>query len=137
MRVIRSFFGWLYGFVSVLCLYLGARAVWLVFYRHHGHPPPIALIPYALLLLVIVVFGLTCWNTWKKKPAARAWGLAASLMNLLTPLFSMYFFHLPLTDQKWHMIAVGFFSIVAFLWPDNEDDPASEQQDEVADSVLR
>jgi hypothetical protein len=95
------------------------------------------LIPYALLLLAIVVLGLTCWNAWKKKPAARAWGIAASLMNLLTPLSSMYLFHLPLTNQKWRMIAVGFFSLVAFLWPENEYDSASEQQDEVAGTVHR
>jgi len=89
------------------------------------------------LLLAIVVLGLTCWNAWKKKPAARAWGIAASLMNLLTPLSSMYLFHLPLTNQKWRMIAVGFFSLVAFLWPENEYDSASEQQDEVAGTVHR
>ena len=113
--MIRKFCGWLFGFVSVVCVCLLFWFSRSTLVRHRGIPTLSLLVPGAVLLLFAIVFGMTWWKTWKEEPSARACGITASLMNMSVPLSSMYFFHSSVWQFRFNVIVFSSLALVAYF----------------------
>jgi drug/metabolite transporter (DMT)-like permease len=135
METFRRFFvAWIFAMVSALCLVLSFPLVRRSFQRYEETHALFILIPVAFLLASAAILGMAWWTTWMKKSSARAWGVAASLLCLLVPLSSMYFFHSPFGDSKYKGIIFGILALIAYLWPDGHGDtyPGESQEDDEA-----
>jgi len=133
MPTIRTFFGWLFGIVAVI--YLGVSILICsglvgtgMTHRLHSRGALAGLIVFFAFVCVTAVYGMAWWTTWRSRPSERAWGIAASLLQLSLPLSLIYFRHLKLSNGKWQMMALGTLALVAYAWPDRETGPNSEKQ---------
>jgi hypothetical protein len=94
-----------------------------------------AFIVSAVLVLLALVFAMAWWTTWKARPKARVWGIAASLANLFGPLSVIYFRHQPLNDSRWKVIVVSALAFISYAWPDSEKDSLAADHFEADDST--
>jgi hypothetical protein len=65
-----------------------------------------------------IVFGLAWWSVWKEKPSARFWGVAASLIWLLTALIA----YVQFSRLTWALPIAGIAGLIAFSAPDKTVD---------------
>lgn len=133
MQIFKKFFGWLYGFLCLVCLCVSSWGAYSAVHRHHGSVPFLFLVPSAVMLIFGAVFGMAWWSTWKEDPSARFWGILASLLNLFIPASSMYFFHARFGKSKYETIVLGLLGLFAYVW--SESDDSAHDQFENNDSV--
>jgi hypothetical protein len=65
-----------------------------------------------------VIFGAASWTVLTRKPSARNWGIAASLVHVLAGIFHLYWWHHKVPVQ----LAVGIAGLIAFL---RRDEPVT------------
>ncbi len=116
MRTLRKYFGWLFAFTALLCLQI---ALWPLLTIKGQR----ALLSRGPLLIAVVftglaaVFGMAWWTGFKGKPAARAWGIAASVTNVLVSLVPAIF----VSQLGWGsfglVFGLGVAGLVAFARP--------------------
>jgi hypothetical protein len=60
------------------------------------------------------VFGIAWWKVWKQRPSERAWGIAASILMAMYPLW--HIIHSPRSIRTYAIItlAVGIVGVIAF-----------------------
>lgn len=128
----RKFFGWLFGIVAVICLGVsilicsGLVATGIT-HRQNSRGALAALIVFFAFVCMTAVYAMAWWTTWKSRPSERAWGIAASLLQLTLPLSLIYFRYLKLSNGKWQMIALSTLALIVYAWPDSETESATEQ----------
>jgi hypothetical protein len=121
MYEVRKIFGWLFACFFICCL--GACVSFL---RHHLGPGHSALglgtfFAFGALLLIACILGTAWWSTWKELPNARAWGIAASLVNLAVPSYMIFHIRQRLDNALWMMMASGAVALIAYAWPEREE----------------
>lgn len=78
-----------------------------------------------LYAIVPIVSGIAWWTVWKRKPLARRWGIAASVMSLLVFLDAIVFFP---SSIWWHYVSVlliGIAGILALLPSDKQNEQSA------------
>lgn len=133
----RRLWGWFFGVVSLVFLYVSISAIRLVDVHQFGTDFRRPLILSGCMIVFAFIFGIAWWTAIKDKSSARAWGIVAGLVVLFLPLLNMYYFHRPLTALRWKMIAFGVFALVAYAWPDREEAPLTAGHIDEADSNLQ
>lgn len=115
----RRFMGWAFLASSPRFAITSIESVWYA--AHHGYYP---IPPFRNLLysppfstVAVVVFGVAWWTIWKGKSSARPWGIAASVVCIMTFVRQ---FIVPTPHQLgdyagW--LFVGIVGLVAFFWP--------------------
>jgi hypothetical protein len=80
-----------------------------------------SLIVPAVFVLQAYIFGMAWWTVWKDKTSAKNWGIAASLINILSILWLHLRHSRSLSSREWELLAIGIVALIAFLWPDKEE----------------
>lgn len=129
MRAMRKIFGWLFGMVAIVCIGASAFGFRDDLLRNNGALRFGAFVGPAALLILAITFAMACWSSWNQRSAARAWGIAASLVIISVPLLNMRLSHRHMTSTDLQMIVFGAFAFAAYVWPDPEREAADAQGD--------
>jgi hypothetical protein len=118
--------GWIFAISSFLCIwgfgYLIVLAVrqhfFSDFHRHFTSQQSGVLL---LILLFIVmfpvlaaVFGFACWTNLNERHTARNWGIAASLIYVLAPVWSIIHHPGSILGALGIELAIGVIGLAAF-----------------------
>lgn len=126
MRDIKKIFGWLFGIIAIICI----GASFLLFrdelFRSDGIPRLSTFVGSAALLLFAIIDGMACWSTLKEVPAARGWGIGASLVVMSVPLLTLHLSRPRLTIWDMQTIVVGALAFVSYVWPQREKQTSDE-----------
>jgi hypothetical protein len=118
--------GWIFGISSFLCIWgFGYLIVLAVHQRHsydfHRHftSQQSGILLLILLFIVMfpvlaVVFGVAFWTTMNGKLTARGWGIAASLIYVLAPLWQIIQRFQSLFGVPGVELTIGVVGLVAF-----------------------
>jgi hypothetical protein len=123
LQEIRPHFGWTFGIVSFTLLGFSLLHFYSRFIRggelsHFStHENWRTLVVCCVLFGAGVVFGMAWWTTRKVRPPKRAWGIAASLLSLVAPLY-VYFARKPFRVSEWEIMAYGALALFIYGWPD-------------------
>lgn len=112
MAAFRKYLAWIYVFTALVCLRFAVGTLaGFTSAKHSSLPLGVAL--YVCLLIVFAaVFGKAWWVSWKAKPSARGWGLAASsLCMLVTFLRGILAHHF---EVNFIFLGLGVVGFVAF-----------------------
>jgi hypothetical protein len=120
----RQFMGWMFAFTCLVDSITFVRTV-----------PAAIHLPYALSLrdrllyapvfpaVFAAISGVAWWTIWKGKPSARWWGVAASLMWILTFLRPFIIVLPPVWGRHAGALFVGGIGLLTFLWYGKERIP--------------
>ena len=82
-------------------------------------------------LAVIFVFAKAWWTEWKRRPAAKLWGLIATCLTTAALILSYFVLHHREIDRsEWEIGIFCIFLLIAYLWPEADNHPAIEEPDE-------
>src|ERR1019366_8123567 len=125
MHSMRKLFGWFFAFVAVVCLNVSARLFILDLVRNHEGVRLRAFFPGSAMLLLAMVFAMTWWTSWKDRPNAQAWGIAAGFLNMSVFLLVTHVTRWPRTRGTWALLALNAFVLVVYCWPNREAESPS------------
>jgi hypothetical protein len=119
LRVLRFFMGGVFAIASLLCIIV---AFWLVqrtfqIQLHLAFSHPLALLLDAVLPVSAAVYGTAGWTIWKEKSSARGWGIAASILQIIPPLWFMIVRSRSFWSCHGEVLAIGIFGLIVFSWP--------------------
>ena len=126
MRLIRRLMGWIFGISCFLCIWgFGYLIVLAVHQRHsydfHRHftSQQSGILLLILLFIVMfpvlaVVFGVAFWTTMNEKLTVRGWGIAASLIHVLAPLWLIMQRFQSVLGVPGIELTIGVVGLVAF-----------------------
>ena len=116
MRTLQKYLGWSFAFTALLCLQIAFLPI-LTLHRQgtllsRGH-----LLVAVLFTGLAAVFGMAWWTGFKGKRAAKRWGIAASVINVLVSVVpAMFVSRFPLGESG-VLLAIGVAGLVAFSLP--------------------
>jgi hypothetical protein len=126
MRLIRRLMGWIFAISSFLCIWgFGYLIVLAVHQRHsydfHRHftSQQSGILLLILLFIVMfpvlsVVFGVACWTNLNQRRTARNWGIAASLIYVLAPVWPIIHHPGSILGALGIELAIGVIGLTAF-----------------------
>ncbi|MGA8531781.1 MAG: M50 family metallopeptidase, partial [Acidobacteriaceae bacterium] len=84
MRAVRTFLSWVFALGAVIFLRSTVSALLNIVGWPRAHfPSSLASAgASAAAPLLGFVYGMACWKFWRGRPSARAWGIAASILNV-------------------------------------------------------
>lgn len=114
MLTFRKYLCWLFAFIAFVCLRLAVGPMMQI--AAHAHGPQKSGLFYlsAIMLLLGAVFGIAWWTGLRSSPSARIWGLIASSINFLAPIYPLATFHGHAPMGLKFVIGVGALGILAF-----------------------
>ena len=116
MYTLRKYLSWTFAFISVVCLEItfsiGLRPV----YEHKRLRIVYLLVP-ALFTTFSIVFAAAWWSVFREKSSARAWGIAASLINILVALTPVAFPPHSIWNGFLLLLALGMAGLITFCCP--------------------
>ena len=128
IRILRYFIGGIFAIVSVICLWLGSAVILHVVDRHSYTLFPFrSLLVGAILPTMAFVNGTAGWKIWMHRPLANRWGIAASILQFVFPIWEMLVRSRPIWSCHLEVLAVGVIGMIVFLRP-------SERMSEMEDS---
>jgi hypothetical protein len=135
LQILRQMCGWLFGVCSIVAL--GVSFPRRGIFNDLGGLRWSTLIVSGVMVLLALVFAMAWWTTVKARPTARAWGITASIANLLGPLYMLLFRHLPLTYSGLMVVAISMLALVVYAWPNSVgiSPNAEPSEDDVPSSV--
>ncbi len=119
--------GWVFGVSSFLCIWgFGYLIVLAVRQRHsYDFHRLFASQQSGILLLILlfivmfpvlaVVFGVAFWTTLNEKLKARRWGIAGSLIYVLTPVWPIIHHPRSILGDSGVELAIGVVGLIAFV----------------------
>jgi len=116
MRMLRTLLCWLFGISSLFCLWNASWLVLRIMHRHDAFQTSRSFLIAGILPVFAVIYSVAWWTVWKEKPTARGWGIAASLINVLFPVWGIFHSSRSLPGAIGIMFGVGVAGLVAFLW---------------------
>jgi len=129
MRDIRKALSWIFAATTLLHLLVSLRRILYLIHQSHASPS-VASLFFATWFSVIVaaICGVAWWTVWKGKRLARAWAIAASVMNLLILFRSVILSPgQPAWDFHFGALIIGIIGLVAFSWrKGSSGDPAGQ-----------
>ena len=111
MYQLRKYLSWVFAFISLVCLQVAVSTILFTIHRRHS---PFLLLRFLVPVLSTIqaaIFGMAWWTVWKKRRSARAWGIVASLINLLLSVALIYFSR---SEGVLVMLAIGIVGLIAF-----------------------
>jgi hypothetical protein len=129
----RKFFGWLFAFQALLCVIFECLLIRSTLNLQLNSPFPHsrALVIDGLFPAAAVVFGLAWWKIWRDRPAARAWGIAASILTMAHPLWRVVRYPRSIHGYNVLVLAAGIAGLVVFSMRNQTLPNADEQEPEV------
>jgi drug/metabolite transporter (DMT)-like permease len=117
MQTMMKFSGSFFGFLAMICV--GVLGFGLHSNFSGGHSRTItATVEETIVMLVLAfVYAMSWWATRKEVPAARFWGIAASLATLAMPLMLMFRFHHRLNNATWIVVVLTLVALISYTWP--------------------
>jgi hypothetical protein len=120
MRDLRKVLCWVFAISSLGCLRIALLRILRTLYPSDAVPPFRNLVIAAVFSVVAAIFLVAWWAVWKVKPSARGWGIAASLIYVLLPLWAAMYFPRSVWVPFGIMLATGVAGLVAFSWSDKQ-----------------
>ena len=126
MRLIRRLMGWIFAISSFLCIWGFGYLIVLAVRQHsfsdfHRHFTSLQSGTLFLILLFIVmfpvltvIFGIACWANLSEKRTAKGWGIAASLIYVLTSLWPIIQHFGSILGAPGVELTIGVVGLVAF-----------------------
>ncbi|MGB9406402.1 MAG: hypothetical protein WCA89_02635 [Terracidiphilus sp.] len=68
-----------------------------------------------------IIYGVSWWKIWKEKPSTKVWGVTASILQMMFPIWQIIFRHKSIWNCHGEVLAIGTFGLIVFLWPYNKD----------------
>ena len=92
MHSLRKLLYWVFALTAITCLQISIAN----FARSLQIPTHVPLwracsVPAGFFLMA-VVFAMAWWTVWRQRPSGKIWGVAASLINIVTGLWPMVFY---------------------------------------------
>ena len=112
MQTVRTYLSWSFAFTSLVCLQLAVSLTIHPQYRYSSRTR--LLIAPGMMAAFAVVFGMAWWTLFKRKRFARAWGIAASLINIQVSLLPVIFPPHSLLNGFLVIFGLGVAGLVAF-----------------------
>lgn len=129
IRVLRLFMGWTFAIASVVCLVITLVFVLRVIHRDfYALFSLVSMLCCAIFLTLVITFGIAWWTIWTDKPFARGWGLAASSIHVLLPLWMILFRSYSIFSCQGVGLALGVVGLTAFLSRDKVEPVADESE---------
>jgi hypothetical protein len=119
--------GWIFAISSFLCIWgfgyllvLAARQHFFSDFHRHFTSQQSGILLLILLFIVMfpvlaVVFGIACWTNLSQRRTAKGWGIAASLIYVLTPLWPIIQRFGSILGAPGIELALGILGLVAFV----------------------
>jgi hypothetical protein len=129
LRVLRFYMGGVFAIASLLSI---SFAFWIVrqtfqFQMEYAFSRPRVLLVDAVFPALAVTFAVAFWTTWKEKSSARGWGIAASALIAMHPLWRIIRFTRSVHAFNILVLAIGILGLVVFSV---RDKVTPEQDDE-------
>ena len=137
LQILRQTCGWLFGVCSIVALGVSFLFLHRGIFNGLGVMRWSTLIVSGVMVLLALVFAMAWWTTFKARSTARAWGITASIANLLGPLYMLSIRHLPLADSRLKVVVFSMLALVAYAWPDgvNSSLIAEHSEDDESSSL--
>jgi hypothetical protein len=108
--------GWVFAISSMYCVLAANLLILQGIDRHYDFRALLTLLVEAFHPVVAIIFGVAWWTILKDKPSARGWGITASLIFVLTPLWAMIY-SASFSGSIGFELAIGFVGLLAFFRP--------------------
>jgi hypothetical protein len=116
MQFLKKVMCWIFACTSFLAIWAG-----YLFFLNTVQIQRLCLVskPWILLVdsifpLMTILFAATWWSTLTKKYSARVWGIAASLICILLPVWSIINHRGAVSSGHWVELAIGAAGLTAF-----------------------
>jgi hypothetical protein len=119
MTDVKRLMSWVFGVRCLLYLVNALPGIrFLTYGRYSNVGLRIVLVTMSLVVTGAIVCGIASWEIWTKKPTARVWAIAASLVSILD--FLLGFVTTVVTSRpSWKhqltALVVGSFGLIVFL----------------------
>jgi hypothetical protein len=132
MRVLRLYIGGVFAIASVLCIFMTFLIIQRTFrvQTDYAFSNPRILLIDAVFPAMALIYAAAFWTVWKEMPSARGWGIAASILQILTPLWHIIRYPRSIHTYNVLVLAIGIAGLFAFSMRDKAspetDDPQPE-----------
>jgi hypothetical protein len=119
--------GWIFAISSFLCIWGFGYLIVLAVHQRHSYDfhrqftsQQSGILLLILLFIVMfpvlaVVFGVACWTNLNERRTARGWGMAASLVYVLAPLWPIIHRFGSILGAPGVELIIGVVGLVAFV----------------------
>jgi len=83
----------------------------------HAFSHPRVFLLDAIFPAMAFIYAAAFWTVWKEKASARMWGIAASTLQILMPLYQIFRFSRIVWRCDAFVLATGIVGLVVFLRP--------------------
>lgn len=128
MRALRKYLCWTFAFTSFVCFRITFLSIQKATHQLHALPSLRAMLVIAAFAVFGVVFATGWWTVLKEKASARAWGIAASLINTALPTLPVIFGHQSVNSGAGIVFFIGIIGLVAFVSRVKQQDHAGRNQ---------
>jgi hypothetical protein len=120
MRVLRFYIGGVFAIASLICIFM---AFWIIqrtfrFQTDYAFSHPRVFLIDAIFPAMAVIYAAAFWTVWKEKPSAWRWGIAASILQILTPLWHIIRFPQSIHSYTVLMLTIGIAGLAVFSMRD-------------------
>jgi hypothetical protein len=122
LRVLRFFIGWMFAISSLICVVM---AFWLIHRTFEGYgfgaySHLLVLLLHLIFPLASIVFGIAWWTIWKERTFSRFWGIAASVLIMVSPIRHIMLHPRMLLNYSGMVLAFGIIGLLAFSMRDKD-----------------
>ena len=130
--------GWIFAISSFLCIWgfgylflLAVRQHIFSDFQRHFASQQSGVLPLILLFIVMfpvlaVVFGVACWTNLNERRTARSWGITASLIFVLAPIWFIVHHPGSILGALGVELAIGVIGLVSFALSPRTDRAADD-----------
>lgn len=122
VRILRLYMGGVFAIESVVCLCVAPGFILRIVSRHFYSLSPLrSLLICAIFPVMAIIYGVASWKIWKEKPTGKGWGIAASILQTVLPLWLVLFRSRSIWSCHGESLVIGATGIIVFLWPYNKE----------------
>jgi hypothetical protein len=121
MQDIRKVLCWIFAFNALVYVLFSLRSMYAISRPYAALAPRDLLITVLFQVVEASVTGVAWWAILSRKSSARAWGIAASIMYVLSFLRPIVFSLRCVWWRDLGALFIGVVGLIAFLWHDKGD----------------
>jgi Zn-dependent protease len=129
MSALRKLLSSVFGISCLICIPIALGSIVRTVHGHNFISRADNALVSAIFVGTMIVFALACMAGWRKKSSARGWGIAASALYVLIPVWSMIRLSRPLWGPYGIPLATGVAGVIAFSWPYEESEPSEKDHE--------
>ncbi len=114
MQVLRTYLGWSFALISLICLRIALPPVFGAISGHHATLPMRNVMVTALFGAFGILFAIASWTVLRSKASAKRWGIAASLINIFVALIPTILSHRFIQPSLMVVLGIGLVGMFAF-----------------------